>query len=860
MKSQPRAKHACALAVLTVMAAPSMAEETIEKIEVTGSHIKRIDLEGASPITVISADDIIKSGAQDVSQLLRKLPISGNGTFSTQGNNSDDTSNGGAAVSLRGLGADATLVLLNGRRIAVNSFAKNIDTAFVDINAIPMSAIKRIDIVKDGASATYGSDAIAGVINIILKKDFEGFEINAKVSDTVEDGGGQVAGSMLWGTQSDKAHTTVILDYFKENETLFGDRDYSNSANQTPNGGSDFRSSAGNPGTYIPATVGADGSILPKSDVFNWTPDVNCPASSINGAFCRFDYAPVMTSIPETSRVGLSVFQTYEFNDELSMFAELMYQHNESVVKGAASPSFGEFYMLADNPLFTSDAAVNPFPGEDITMRRRLTEAGTRKKEAESNSARVVLGLDGMLADWEWQLAYTYSWNRNQEFGTQGFVWTPQLQASINAGEFNPLSQTQSQAVIDDISVQTTRNGKSTTSAFDGKIAGEIFEMPAGAVGMAVGFEYREEKLEDRPDELFRRGQIFGTEATEASGSRDQTSLFAEFGVPLMETLEAQLAVRYENYSDFGNTTTPKIALLFTPTDFLTMRASWGKAFRAPSLVQLGLGSTQESPSLIDNTRCPLTGLEEDCKPVERTVIFSGNPDLQPEKSTSYNFGIVWEITDGLSAGIDYWNYDQTGLITSDTQYLLDNEGNNPAVVKREPAAAGVPGRIIEIYDKFENLGGQTTDGVDFNVNYVMPTASAGDFNFSYNLTWVNSFDQTRADGSKRQLAGEFQHPKFRWVAGMDWNIGDWQTAARLNYIGEFEDSLDAGADRTIDSMATLDVNASYVGFDHWTLTVGGNNLFNEDPPFSEADFMGYDQATHSALGAVVYGSVRYQF
>lgn len=861
MEYETMMKTTIAFSVASLMSPVVMAaDEDVERIEVTGSHIKRIDLEGASPVTVLTADDIVKSGAQDMSQLLRKLPISGNGTFSTQGNNSDDTSNGGAAISLRGLGADSTLVLLNGRRIAVSAFAKSIDTAFVDINAIPMSAVKRIDIVKDGASATYGSDAIAGVVNIILKKDFEGFEVNAKVADTVEDGDGQLSGSILWGTQSDNAHTTVILDYFKQKETLFADRNYSKSADQRVNGGEDFRSSAGNPGTYIPATVDVNGAILAKTDDYSWTPAANCPDTSVDGDFCRYDYASHMTSIPESTRIGLTVFQDYEFDNEIKLFAEMMYQHNESKIKGAASPSFSELYMLKDNPLFTSGTVLNPFVGEDLTMRRRLTEAGNRFKEAESDSARLVLGLNGVVMDWDWELAYTYSYNRNHEYGKQGFVQTPRLQAAINAGLYNPFATTQDQAVIDDITVNTTRNGKSTTSAFDGKMSGSIFSMPAGDAALAVGFEYREEKISDDPDELFLRGEIFGTEATQASGERDQTSLFAELFIPVFEQLEAQVAFRYENYSDFGNTTSPKIALRYMPTESLTFRASWGEAFRAPSIVQLGLGPTQESPGLVDKLRCALTGLKEDCTATEKTVIFSGNPDLKPEESVSYNLGMVWQITDELNFGLDYWNYDQDHLITSDSQYRLDQEGSNPAIVKREPTSGGIPGRVIEMYDRFVNLGSQTTDGIDFDIKYKFDGAQYGEFNFSYNLTWVNSFKQTRENGTSKELAGEFQHPEFRWVGGVDWNVTDWQTALRLNYIGEYADDKDAGATGTVDSMMTVDMNVSYVGFEHWTLTVGGTNLFNEDPPFSAADFVGYDQTTHSAQGAFWYLSSSYRF
>lgn len=848
---------ACAIsATLLPLGNAIAAEENIERIEVTGSHIKRTDLEGPSPILAIDEDDIRSAGAQDISELLRKLPVSGNGTFSTQGNDSDDTGNGGAAISLRGLGADSTLVLLNGRRISVSAFAKEIDTAFVDINAIPLSAIERIEILKDGASATYGSDAIAGVVNIILKNNFEGFEVTAGYGDTSEAGGEETSLSALWGTQGERSHTTVVLDYFQREETLFADRSYSRSANQTARGGFDFRSSSGNPGSFSSATIGEDGSILADG---NWQPDANCPDDRIAGAFCRFDYAPFMTSIPETERAGLMVLQDYQFNDRLKFFAELSYQHNNTVVKGAASPSFSEFYMRADNPLFLSGEATNPFPGQDITMRRRLTETGGRQKKVETDNARSVLGLNGNFSDWEWELAYTYSRSRSNEYGQQGFVWTPELQDAINDGSFNPFSTTQSPEVLDRITVNTTRDGKSTTEAWDGKITGDLFELGGNMAAIAVGFEYREESLEDNPDELFLRGEIFGTEATQAAGSRDQTSLFAELALPLFDTIDVQLAVRYEDYSDFGTNTSPKFAVRWAPLDNLAFRASWGEAFRAPSLVQLGLGATQESPGLVDTTRCPLTGEEFDCTAQERTVIFSGNPDLKPEESTSYNVGIVWELVDNWSLAVDYWNYDQDNLITSDTQFLLDTQGTNPDVVKREPTVDGIPGQIIEIYDSFRNLGGQKTDGIDFDTQYTLETNGLGDYRFSYNLTWVNSFEEIREDGTVRDLNGAYQHPEYRWTAAADWSMNAWLASARVNYIGEMEDDVDAGATGTIDSMVTLDLNASYL-WNSWRFTLGANNVLDEEPPFSQATFMGYDQKTHSAQGRFTYAKVSYRF
>ncbi len=862
-------KILCAIAATgAALSANVMAEDNvaIERIEITGSHIKRTDMEGPSPIIAITEKDIANSGAQDVSELLSKLSVAGQGTFSTQGNDADDTSNGGSSISLRGLGADSTLVLLNGRRISVSSFAKNIGTAFVDINSIPVSAIKRIDILKDGASATYGSDAIAGVVNVILKKDFEGLEISGGIADTSDAGGEESSFSLMWGNGDEKGHTTVILDYFNREETMFADRDYSKSANQSARGGVDQRSSSGNPGTYIPATIGADGTITPKSDEYTQVPDINCPADSLKGDLCRYDYAPLMSSVPATERTGIVVLNETKVTEDVSFFAEASYQRNSSVVKGAASPSFNEFYMLKDNPSLQGTWLQDMFPDEDITMRRRLTETGGRQKEAVSSNSRIVLGFKGISKiannEWDWEMGYTYSNNSSQEFGQNGFVQTSRIQQAIADGRFNPLSTTQDQSVIDDITVNTTRNGKSTTRSYDAKISGEIFELGAGSVALALGAEYREEKMSDLPDELFLNGDIFGTEATAASGDRDQTSIFAELAIPVIENLDLQLALRHEDYSDFGTNTSPKVALRWTPREDMTVRASWGEAFRAPSLVQLGLGEAQESPNLVDETRCPLTGADEDCDPIERTVVYTGNPNLKPEESESYNLGFIWQVSDSVDFSIDYWNYDQVNLVTLDPrlQLIAEKENGSSTNVIREPSATDIPGRIVEIHDTYRNLGGQKTDGIDLTTNYLLDNTSLGSFRFGLNLTLVNSFDEISSTNEVRDLAGKYQHPEYRWTTSVDWEMDEITASARINYIGEYADDEDAGATGMIDSMTTIDTNISYHGIKQTKLTLGANNLLDEEPPFGATTFMGYDQQTHSAQGRFLYLKATYSF
>lgn len=844
-------------------------EEHVEKIEVTGSHIRRTDMEGPSPIASLDETDIANSGVTDLISLFTKLPISGQGTFSTQGNSSDDTANGGSSVSLRGLGADSTLILVNGRRVSVSPFAKGIQTAFVDINNIPLAAIKRVDILKDGASATYGSDAIAGVINIILKDDFEGFEVSAKYGDTADGGGEEQNFSMIWGTSSEKANHTFIMDYYSREEVLYGDRDYSRSANQSalrPNDPDavDFRSSSGFPGTIELAS--SPGTRIP--DTFG--NDV-CPADMIDGNICRYDYAPMMTMYPDAERFSFNYMGNYEISDNVKAFAELNGQNSKSTVRGAGSPSFEELFMSGDNVNhpFANDPD-HEFHGQDLTMRRRTVDIGNREKRVDTDYYRAIVGFEGEMGDWNYEVAYSYIKSESVERGVDGFANIVRLQEAIDNGSFDPFEpSSNSQEALDYVETTTTRVGKSTNKSFDATISGPIMQMGTNDVMLALGAEYREESISDNPDDQFLRGEIFGTEATRANGRRDSTSVFAEVSLPVMDQLELQLAVRHEDYSDFGTTTDPKLAFLWTPMDNLSVRGSWGTAFRAPSLHQLGLGRTDESPNLVDTVRCNAVGL--DCAPREYTAVFEGNPELEPEESTSYNLGVIYEITEDFSFSLDYYNYDIENIIDSDTQFVFTQFGTNSDIVERLPATiAGDPGEARFIYDSFQNIGDLETSGLDLDVNYTLKT-SAGDFRFGYVLNYVLDFAEYRPqlndDGSlsanKRLKTeeGEFEQPEVRWTASMAWSQDDMAASLAANYIGEFDGSEDAGfGDKTVDSMMTVDATFSYMGIENTTLTVGATNLLNEEPPFSHHDFMGYVGTIHSGQGRFLYVQGTYKF
>ncbi len=873
MKVLNSRKHTLALSITAALfasqsfIATAADKEQVERIEVTGSHIKRTDMEGPSPLTSLSAEDIANTGVTDLIGLFTKLPMAGQGTFSTQGNSSDNTSNGGSSVSLRGLGADSTLILVNGRRVSVSPFANNIDTAFVDINNIPLAAIKRVDILKDGASATYGSDAVAGVINIVLRDDIEGAEVSAKIGDTADGGGEEKNISLVWGNSTNKTSHTFALDYFDREEILYADRDYSKSANQTalrPNDpfATDFRSSSGFPGTIALA-----------SDSTNRMPDTFgndvCPAEQIVGNLCRYDYAPMMTSVPATERASFIYMGKYEINDNLRGFAELNGQHSKTTIRGAGSPSFNELFMAGDNVNHPfADMPSHEFYQQDLTMRRRMVDIGDREKRVTSDYYRAILGLKGEINDWSWEVAYNYIKSSSTERGVNGFPNSRRTQEAIDSGLWNPFEpSSNSQEALDFIETTTTRIGKSTSKSFDGKISGSLMEMSHGDLGLAVGVEYREESISDNPDDQFLRGEVFGTEATQANGSRDNTSVFAELAIPVLDTLEVQVAVRHEDYSDFGTTTDPKVAFIWQPTESLSLRGSYGTAFRAPSLHQIGLGNTDESPNLVDTVRCAAVGnVNKACDPQEYTAVLSGNDDLGPEESKSYNLGVIFEAADNLDFSIDYYDYDIENVITKDTQFKFSTLGNDPTVVERLPSnTPGDPGEVVRIFDQFENIGNITTSGLDIEANYGLET-DMGDFKFTYVVNYVLSYEDARpnADGSMRidTQEGDFEQPEVRWTFNTTWVQGDWNASMAVNYIGAFEQDASVATEgmNDVDSWTTVDTTVNYIGIENTTLSLGATNLFNEEPPFAYHDFMGFANSTHNSQGRFVYVKASYKF
>ncbi|MDX2220826.1 MAG: TonB-dependent receptor [Burkholderiales bacterium] len=846
-------------------------ERKVERIEVTGSNIKRIDAEGPAPILIITKEEIERHGAGTVAEVLRSMPINNFGQFSETTLGGNSFAPGTSAVSLRGLGANTTLVLLNGRRMANYGFGQNITVSFVDLNSIPIGAIERIEVLKDGASAIYGSDAIAGVVNIILRKDYKGVELSASygeasAGDSAQQRYGLTAG---WGDPAkDRFNVMAVLDYFKRDATMARDRDFSRNADQRARGGFDLRSPAGSPGTWLTAGRGgfADNTVFPT-----------CPAESI-GLFsgqttCYFNFQVFIPLIPPTERQSAFLRGSYEFSPAISAFAEFGYNKNETEGTSAPTPAQQNLPVGHNS---------NPYPFV-VPIRYRFLDVGPRLDNLVTETTRVVAGVKGFGAGWDWEAAYS-SAESDSANRRRNFVSQPALSTLVSNGIYNFVNPSaNSAALVDSLRASPFRLAVSTVKAFDAKASRELMQLPAGPVGVALGFESRKEKVSDQLDPLSVQGLIVGSGGATASGDRKQKSLFGELSIPVLKNLEAQIAVRHEDYSDFGRATKPKVALAWKATPDLLVRASYSEGFRAPSLQELYLGQATSFPSFIDTPRCnsytAAFGANDArtlavCSSAQVRTISQGNSALQPEESESSNIGIVWEIIPGLSMSADYYNINHTNrILQPSVTFQLLNEASFPGTVNRfAPSATDVlansPGQLqgvgsdpnVGLIRKYQNLTRQETNGVDLDLRYRFKVGALGVVTLSSLTSHILTFRNTAVPGNPLvERAGTYEFPRTTTTNSVNVNNGPWSYGLTLRTRSMFQQNNQRVLTH-VASFTTADAQVQYVGFKGLKLVFGVNNLENKAPPFSDNENDGYANSTDNPVGRYFYGRVTYTF
>jgi iron complex outermembrane recepter protein len=890
------------VAFLAGMAHPALAQPsegeggTPIRIEVTGSNIPRLASESALPVQVLTRDDILRSGATTVPELLSKVSANVLG-FNDQLAIGNLVRPGLASANLRGIGDGSTLVLLNGRRVANYAF----DGGTVDLNTIPLSAIERIEILKDGASAIYGADAIAGVINFILRKDFSGFEATSYGAWT-EHGGAdarQATVSAGYGAlPADRFNVFATMSYRKSDALHAIDRPFARTG-YIPSEGLLLLS-----GASFPANIQLRPGVLSSpSYATGCAPPAAIPiniAGFLSKApFCGYDFTSTIDIVPSTERSDILARAAFQLDADTQLFAEATYAQDRfiyrdsptSIFQGAGASSQPVLYP-ASGPYFPAAfAAANGISG-DLNVRFRSEELGPQTSATDGTALRIAAGAEGVVRSWRYSSAITYSENRQIDRFISGYVSQARFLPAFATGLIDPfgpsgpdgdalLATTQ---ISDDV-----HHANASTIAVDAKASNDFFVLPRGPLSIAVGAEWRRERLNNAFSPVFTSGDVLGVAGSQqsAAGSRTVGAVSVEGIVPLARGIEAQIAARYDHYSDFGGTTNPKVALRWQPIRALLLRTSWGTGFRAPTLYDLFTPLTQRAvfgAGLQDPLRCPITGLPSDC-PGQFGGAFpsaaGGNRNLGPERSEQMNAGIAWEPIRGLSLTVDYWKINKRDVIgTLDPaavfadfeRYAQTNIVRGPV----DPRFPALPGPIETVLLNEQNLGDLRTAGVDVGAHWstTMPRIGTVAFGFdgSYVLKWDEQLDGIHDTSTLARKVAAINGPVPRWKHHASLN---WERPPFGATIGETFQSgyLDANVDRAgaplsapprrVGAYDIWDVEARYSASFHTTIALGIRNLLDRAPPFSNQPFtrqVGYDPTYADPAGRTYYVRLSYAF
>ncbi|MGZ5077932.1 MAG: TonB-dependent receptor plug domain-containing protein [Usitatibacter sp.] len=888
--------------------------QKIEKIEVTGSNIKRIEGESALPVTVISRDEIQKSGVTTAADLIDKLSANSGGGYNVSQGVGDSGTPGLAAASLRGLGSTNTLILLNGRRLSNYAF-NGTGGGTVDLSQIPLAAVERVEVLKDGASAIYGTDAIGGVINFILRKDYTGAEVTAYGTKT-EGGGGNTrryTGSVGFG-DINKQRFNVLATFDYEKDTPL-------KASQRPFGSTAIRPDLGFSRT--------SGNSWPANFVFG---GVNMNATSVNGcvpafgsyrinastgqpaplqANCRQDFAAVLDIYPPSERKGFFTRGAFQFANDNEAFIEYHLVKNKVTYASSETPvndftGEGPILYPAGGPYYPTTVTLPNgtvvHPTGDLPIAWRLKAGGLRTDRADSDQSRIVAGLQGNVIGWDYNTAFTRSESKVTDNYIDGWVRRTRLQAAIATGLIDVFSgqplNAAGQALVDGAKIlETVRDSKSKVTSWDGKISKELMEMRAGPLALAVGAEHRKEELNDAPKEVLFSGDVLGGGGAlpVTTADRNVTAVFGELNVPIMKNLEAQFAVRYDKYSDFGNTTNPKVALRWTPTKELLFRSSYSTGFRAPTLSDLFLprflGNTADNHN--DPIRCPNAtpiggfvngGLE--CN-AQFQAQFGGNTALQPEKSRQWTIGAIFEPTAQTSAGVDFWTIHRRNSIGAlgDTsvfnvfavadplnaqgrfvRYARNATGGCVGDLPGAATPANVPCAVNYVVEVQENLGKYNVSGVDLTGTLRVPMGNAGQLTVRGEGTYIYSYRyQQQKDSEYLDNVGQFSSdngviPRWKHYASINWRTGQFGATLAQNFTLGY---LDASGARRVASYETWDVQGTWDAWKGLGVTLGVKNIFDRDPPASDQGQtfqVGYDPRYTDAHGRTYYVGLKYAF
>lgn len=783
----PRLHLLCA-AIIAAVAFPAMAQQstdpgtpaepgvkTLDRLTVTGSRIKRLEVEEALPITSVTREEIDRQGITSAEQLLMYLNVAGNGSDNLASNSGivheDQRGNNGVSgANLRGQGADATLVLLNGRRVATHGLKGRA----VDLNAIPFAAIERVEVLRDGASAIYGTDAIGGVINFITRRDFRGAQVSAFV-DATEAGGANIYRSSLLVGSGDldrdgwNAFGTVSV---KRNTELGGrERDFSNGF-QPERGlspdtrGTPFATVFNRPGSQAGMNLiggglrDPDGTLLTAINILDLPGGAGCESGGENmGPYdhqlwgvpgsrfaCAWDYPSAAViqqpqdSIDFIGRGTLRIGQTHEAYLEVSASrVEVAKTFEENQISPGSTfgpstwyPSTGESYDMVYEALADYFGADQLRYGQPIAYRWRCIPCGPRQIETTTDAYRVLAGIGGLVGGWSYDVGLSRASSESESVLGSGFHYTDALQAMLGSGLLNPFllpGQSQSPEAMAALEAASARGvtlygGESIVTALDASVSGDIgLSLPGGTIALATGVDLRREEFRFNGDQRVDGRPVFNAPFDDANAlesvSRDIRAAYVETYLPLLRSLDVTLAGRYDDYSGFGSTFNPKVSFRFRPLDSLLFRGAYSTGFKVPSFNQLfnGVSEVQYTGlDLADPESCPGGVAEEGvpgCEAIRPVELFGGKEDLKPEESTQKSLGVVFAPGERFDIALDWWEIERENTIRSAPRDVLIDYYD----VFRDNWIRDASGEVVAIDRRYINSGGSLTRGVEVDAN-----------------------------------------------------------------------------------------------------------------------------------------------
>ena len=863
--------------------------QNLERVIVTGSSIKRVASEGAGAVQVITKTELQRAGITSAEQLVSTLSSNGNGLDNMVSNQGGDflgalggnrqANNGSAAASLRGLGAGSTLVLLNGRRMVTHGLTGG----SVDLNTIPLAAIDRVEILKDGGSAIYGADAVGGVINFIMRKDYSGVEITALADLPQQSGGAIYRGNLLLGAGSlekDSFNVFGSFTYDVQQRLRGSQRDFQN-GNQPALGlspdtvGTPFATITQRAGTALSSRFTLPGNtqsynavnLLALQGKCDIIPGQLAYRGDITGSnnrnqACTYDYGKQWSLQQAVDRLNFIGGGAYKLSSDHSVFVEAsaarVKSSNEYTATQTTNPGNGGFYPVG-GPFYQDLTGL--VPGFDKTkplnFRWRCLECGTRQQETTSDTSRFLLGFEGIIAGADYRVGASTATSKVGTKYLDGYLETSKFVAAMNTGKINPFllpGQSQSAEAIALIEGAKFRGslygGESKLTQIEAVFSKEVFALPAGQVAAAVGFDFRKESFQFNDGTVNQVAVIgAGSPSSLEKASRNISAVFAELNVPILKTLSAQLAARYDRYSDFGSTVNPKMALRFQPNDAALFRGSYATGFKAPDFNDLYGGTSVGAfnSDVNDPVLCPNGGVGRGCS-IRPGTLSGSNPTLVAEKSKQFSIGMVLQPVEWFSGSVDFFKVDRKDRVDSySPQFILANSKLFPTSVFIRNAA----GDLETVRAGLVNAAGDRVVGTDINLTFNFKNA-VGKWTAKLDGTYLDSYKSRKsaADPWSQRVSqfGDYEfgfdlHLRWKHTASITWSDGPWTGTLSQSFSSGYKEEVDgygsgvilqeAGFQSRVKATTLYNIAASYSGIKNLTINVGIKNVFNTKPSFS---------------------------